>query len=238
MQNIMKLLLFAAFILGGYFFVLQMLLKRMNGQRGKGAVALVLFFLFLILGGILVLIFMSAGNIGTSLFILFLFTSVMLFGGTVVFMIQHFREMKKDILILLLVYISAVFYMTIFSRQDHFNSSVNLELFCTLEKAVREGSLEVMRHLILNCVMFIPIGFLLPLTEPKRLSAIGYILAVGLLLSTGIESVQLFWQIGQCDIDDIIGNTFGTFVGGMAFQLFSKLKYAAASKTHHDIQDY
>lgn len=225
MAKIMELCLVGFFLVGGYFVSLQAILRRMRGQSGKGAAAVILFVLFVLCGGALSLAAWAAGSFGAVLLFLFMTLSGMAFGGFLIFFIRHFRELKKGILFLLVVYILAVLYMTVFSRIGTYNDSVKLEVFGSLAKAIRSNSLESIRHLMLNCAMFVPLGLLFPMTASKHLAKVGYVLAAGLVLSTFIESAQLIWQIGQCDIDDIIGNTFGTGIGFVMYCFFIRSYY-------------
>lgn len=70
-----------------------------------------------------------------------------------------------------------------------------------------------------NIVLFIPYGFLLPsLYEIKG----KYVVLLGFSLSLFIELSQLFlprWT----DIDDIILNTFGTFIGYQLYKYYVKI---------------
>ena len=68
--------------------------------------------------------------------------------------------------------------------------------------------------MILNAIMFAPLGFLLPLIF-ERYRRWGRTLAAGFLTSLTVELVQLF-TFWATDVDDLIMNTLGTFVG---FQL-------------------
>lgn len=56
----------------------------------------------------------------------------------------------------------------------------------------------------LNILLFIPVGLLIGGWK-------GFI--SGLVLSCAIEAVQYFWQLGLCEIDDVVNNTIGTGIG-------------------------
>ena len=59
-------------------------------------------------------------------------------------------------------------------------------------------------NIALNILLFIPLGLLL-----GRKQAI----AIGLLLSAGIELTQFVFRLGVCELDDVLNNTIGTAVG-------------------------
>ena len=70
-----------------------------------------------------------------------------------------------------------------------------------------------------NIVLFIPYGFLLPILYKVKGK---YVVLLGLSLSLFIELFQLFlprWT----DIDDIILNTFGTFIGYLLYKYYVKI---------------
>lgn len=80
--------------------------------------------------------------------------------------------------------------------------------------------INVMGYL-LNIVMFLPLGFLVPLIW-KRMGNISYIVLTGLAFSLLIELSQLLSSRGT-DIDDLILNTFGAVLGFLLYKVWDKL---------------
>lgn len=74
-----------------------------------------------------------------------------------------------------------------------------------------------LKNLILNIVMFLPIGFFYGLTTKRRGA-----LVVGACLSLGIETLQLFIPARTPSIMDILTNTLGAGLGALAYDLISK----------------
>ena len=74
---------------------------------------------------------------------------------------------------------------------------------------------------ILNIILFVPLGFFLPLLY-KKYGHIGSVALVSFLLSLSIEIVQMFGR-GATDINDLITNTVGACLGFFIYQLLSKL---------------
>jgi glycopeptide antibiotics resistance protein len=70
-----------------------------------------------------------------------------------------------------------------------------------------------------NVVGFIPLGFILPLLLKKfqRLSAV---MAASLCLSLTYEILQLLFEFGSFDVDDLILNTLGGMLGYIPAMLF------------------
>lgn len=74
---------------------------------------------------------------------------------------------------------------------------------------------------ILNIVLFLPLGFFLPLLY-QHYGHISQVAFAGFLLSLSIELVQMF-GMGATDINDLITNTVGTLLGFSIYKFFLKL---------------
>ena len=71
--------------------------------------------------------------------------------------------------------------------------------------------------MVLNAIMFAPLGFLLP-AYFERYRHWGRTLAAGFLTSLTVELIQLF-TFRATDVDDLIMNTLGTLVGFLLAKL-------------------
>lgn len=99
-------------------------------------------------------------------------------------------------------------YMDIWNQKDHPNDLIEV---------------------ILNIVMFIPIGLLLGCGIRKM--KWWYITIVGCCLSIIIEGLQFITSRGLCETDDVIHNTLGTMIGYALFVLLRKfIKYASVTR--------
>lgn len=74
---------------------------------------------------------------------------------------------------------------------------------------------------ILNVILFIPLGFFLPLLY-KEYDRVNRVALTGFLFSISIEVVQMF-GMGATDINDLITNTVGTCLGYYIYKVLSKL---------------
>ncbi len=83
---------------------------------------------------------------------------------------------------------------------------------------------------ILNIILFMPFGFLLP-TLWKKYRKLLPTLWNGLLFSIIIEIAQLFGLYRVSDINDLIMNTIGTICGWIIFNIISKFFHKLANKT-------
>lgn len=109
---------------------------------------------------------------------------------------------------------------------EQLTANMNLEPFRTIRNylSVAQWTRDpgLFRHIVINLVgnvvMFIPLGFFLPLNWQRLRSFPGMIASVFLLV-TGIEIVQLVTLLGSLDVDDLILNLFGASVGYLFWQM-------------------
>lgn len=74
-----------------------------------------------------------------------------------------------------------------------------------------------------NILIFVPIGFLVSVLTPNRHK--GWLaLGIGLAISLTIEIVQLSFVIRVFDVDDLLLNSFGAWLGFITFLLAVKIK--------------
>lgn len=72
-------------------------------------------------------------------------------------------------------------------------------------------TLEPLIGIVQNLILFMPFGFLLyAVTDQPRTARI---LLFGFLLSLSIELCQLFFRLGWFEVDDILHNVLGTYLG-------------------------
>lgn len=71
-----------------------------------------------------------------------------------------------------------------------------------------------------NALVFLPFGYLLSLCFPKKRTKIP-ILIGAFLLSLTFECLQFIFYLGSADIDDVILNTLGAFLGIVCFRILS-----------------
>lgn len=79
--------------------------------------------------------------------------------------------------------------------------------------------LDYIRNTVLNIILFVPLGFLLPMIWREYRSLRTTVLA-GLMLSVLIEVLQIF-TFRLTDVDDLITNTAGAALGFYVARLFS-----------------
>lgn len=115
---------------------------------------------------------------------------------------------KKVILqYLFCVYSVLVVFITYLSRETGSRGSLDMKALNTIS-----WSLQCNIFALENILLFIPLGILLPLISVRLRYAYRCIL-LGVLLSLAIEFAQLFTQRGYWQIEDVLMNGIGTFVG-------------------------
>lgn len=100
----------------------------------------------------------------------------------------------------------------------------NLELFREIKRfwTYREslGFKAVFLNLFGNVVGFIPFGLLLPILFPK-VKNIVLVMISTFMISLCFEVFQLVFKVGCFDVDDLLLNTVGGFVGYIIFRILT-----------------
>lgn len=111
-----------------------------------------------------------------------------------------------------------------YAREDCFaeycSNNVNLRPFRTIGNywyvALRTSDRQLLRHIIVNLagnvVMFVPLGFFLPLNLPRLRKFWRSLLWMVLIIGC-IECLQLVTMLGSLDVDDLILNLIGAVIG-------------------------
>ncbi len=80
---------------------------------------------------------------------------------------------------------------------------------------VHINSFVAAREVLLNILLYVPMGYLLPFVfKPLRYS-VAACTFIGFVCSILTEYTQLVFRIGYCQVDDIINNTLGCFIGAV-----------------------
>ena len=121
---------------------------------------------------------------------------------------------------LLLLYLITVLGSTVFARMPG-ERRYQLEVFWSWKKifysVAQDGSMQqnqLLQENILNMLMLFPAGFLLPLVFARKMKWYQGLL-FGMVVSSGIELLQLFLCRGLFEFDDIIHNSFGCMIGAL-----------------------
>lgn len=112
---------------------------------------------------------------------------------------------------LFIAYMYCVLQLTIFSREQGNYGAVDWRFL------VRWNENDAQKAFLLaNIIMFIPFGVLLPMFG-KTMSHILIVLPFALACSVSIEALQLKYQLGFCQLDDVVANSAGFLIGFLIF---------------------
>lgn len=121
--------------------------------------------------------------------------------------------------ILLLVYISLVFYLTIICREPSDEYKMELMPFKTIIDFFNVGydghGRYILRDVLVNIGLLMPVGFVLGFhsTWFKNDVCTRKTILIGFLTSLSIETLQLLSKTGTFEVDDLIYNTLGCAIG-------------------------
>ena len=76
-------------------------------------------------------------------------------------------------------------------------------------------------NLVGNVIMFIPLGFCLPMIWEKQRKLWKVVLTTTLII-TLVEIIQLLTLVGSCDTDDLILNVIGSAIGYGLYRMIRK----------------
>ena len=113
-------------------------------------------------------------------------------------------------IILLFFYLFAVCLSTVIVRPRNIYRELNLYPFWSWMYVI-SGSRYMMRQVIENILMLMPIGLLMPFVDQSKhyfIKTIGF----GFAFSLGIEVLQYILKAGLFEIDDLINNTIGVIL--------------------------
>ena len=115
-------------------------------------------------------------------------------------------------LFILVGWFAVVLGLTTLSRGAFFDNYINLRLFSDYVNAWHQWSLSEMQLIIFNMLMFAPLGFLLPILS-KKIRSFRTVFCISLIVTLGIELIQLFTNRGIFELNDILHNTIGSIAG-------------------------
>ncbi len=95
--------------------------------------------------------------------------------------------------------------------------------FSTALASVHVQSNVMAREVLLNILLYFPMGYLLPFVFKGLRNHVFLITLIGFLASCATEFAQLIFHLGVFQVDDIILNTLGTLIGAALGCLFVKI---------------
>ncbi len=123
------------------------------------------------------------------------------------------KRWRRGNLILAVLVAGAILYATIFTRLEG-SPGLSLTPFATFIAAQQQP--ELYREMLMNVFLFFPLGLTLSNALPQKWHRWGRIVFttfIGCILSAGIEYAQYRYTLGMAEMDDVICNTLGAFIG-------------------------
>ncbi len=118
--------------------------------------------------------------------------------------------------VLLLVYLMVLLETALFSREPGSRHSLDLTLFETWGHSAVSHA-----YFIENILMYLPFGILVPVCF-RRMERLGVCVLTACASSALLELTQLLTRRGYCQLDDIVTNTAGAFLGWCIWKLLRK----------------
>lgn len=112
--------------------------------------------------------------------------------------------------LILAEYVSFIYCTTVFFRSVISERKLYFTPFWSYSRQ------DLIAENIMNVVVFIPVGILFFVTQIVRrsqLKAWSLSIISGLSLSVGVESLQFIFKKGYAEVDDLMHNTLGCFIG-------------------------
>lgn len=133
--------------------------------------------------------------------------------------IKKKSRMHAGVTAFLVLYLCLVYTSTVLSRDTRAGIAYRLTPLWTYVRLL-QGETIFLQYIVLNILMLVPVGFYLSfLWKSKR-----KIVCFGLGFSVLIELSQLVMARGLCEVDDVIHNTTGVFLGTLLYTAMERIK--------------
>lgn len=146
-------------------------------------------------------------------------------GAIVLWAVNRKKAGRYIAWLLFFEYVFLVLGMTVFFRHTGTKAMV-YPPFWSYASVWRDGDTTVLHEIILNVVLFVPLGFLWGIQSlrwPKKWQWLSAMI-LGVCLSGVIESLQYVFKKGCVEVDDVIHNTMGCLIGFVLCWVCAKLR--------------
>lgn len=131
------------------------------------------------------------------------------------------NEYRKTLKIIVFCYSLLLISLLFFSfRINSFKQCLNLELFSTIKFYLCSSSklpyVVIIKNILGNVVLFIPMGYFLREFFSKKLSFL-----LVWMIPIGIETLQYYSMTGISDVDDVLLNAIGGGIGVYLYKMVS-----------------
>ena len=140
------------------------------------------------------------------------------------------KGQRQALYMLAIGYCLLILYVTVFSRPTREFSQYRIIPFYSYI-IIANGDKLMFIQILLNVILFVPMGFLMKSTFCKWNWKC--IVLSGTLLSFTIEFLQLVFHKGMTEVDDVIHNTIGTFVGYSIYVIITRLLFSRSTPNNN-----
>ena len=134
-------------------------------------------------------------------------------------------------------FIVLIYFLLLSERTEYTYYRYNLVLFQEINRFLNGSKYfntkEIMLNLLGNVIGFVPLGFILPIIRRKKAFSFVCVIFV-FLFSLTIEMIQLVFRIGVFDVDDLLLNTLGGFIGYVIYLLWQCISNVGRRKKGHE----
>ena len=121
-------------------------------------------------------------------------------------------QKKKLLLYSISVCYFVVVFGAVFLSRENVYKEINLHLFSSYLEAYHNMSPSLIRNIILNILLFVPLGIFLPLYT-KKTEKIYIVAPIGFAITLLIEFIQYSTGYGIFELADLLNNTIGVVIG-------------------------
>lgn len=222
MSETITMILVSILLMCGYLMVVQISAQNIYNRRMLPILAAVEFILYSLVVGAVIWLYYLYGKDPLIIFGALLIAGLLVLVLLINELVRNWSRINKVVLVLFVIYAVCVCYLTIMGRETKAHSTINVVPFQRIMKQLEKGDQQMLNHLFLNVLMMVPFGILVPLIH-ERLNKFSYAFLSGMMVSIVIETVQLVFRLGECDIDDVISNTLGAAIGYLICSLTLKI---------------
>ena len=162
--------------------------------------------------------------------------SILLLAALCVMFVLLFKRKRINVIQLVAslvfsAYVVFVLYYTVLGRYSQEEYTFQIYIYKSYKYLIEDFGTHSLRQVILNIVMLIPFGFLMPIViKAKRKYLITLLSAFAFILF--IESMQLIMQCGTFEVDDVFNNFIGAVIGMLIYALVHSVYIRARSKNN------
>jgi len=168
------------------------------------------------------------GQIHLWMIIVVIILGYLAVAGNIYWAKRHVRDQRGTRIVfgfILFCYAVVYAYLTFFYRTPMKENHVKLEPFWSYKEAFEGLSISrlgVVRSIVLNIAITIPLGYLLPSAYRSTHHRYLHTMLTVLFLSLVTEILQLITRTGLCETDDVINNMFGAAIGMVMYRVAEK----------------